>query len=63
MIFKRLHRTTPEQEQRFARQMAHSDWKEKLAMILGAYVTILLPCAAVLSAFAGLIFFLMGVFF
>ena len=35
-------------------------WKDKLAMLIAAFFTIMLPCIAVLLAFAGLIMWIIG---
>ena len=64
MIWKRLRKPTPEQEADFQKRMSDENltWKDKLAMVLGAYVTILLPCILVLLGFGFLILLIFGAF-
>ena len=64
MIWKRLKKPTKEQEAEFQERMSNADltWKDKLAMVLGAYITILLPCILVLLAFGFLILLIFGAF-
>ena len=62
MIFKRLKKSTKEEEEQFSRMMEEEKvgWKDKLAMLIAAFFTIMLPCVAVLLAFAGLIMWIIG---
>ena len=62
MIWRRLKKSTPEQEERFAEQMAQEKptAKDKFAMLLAAMLTIFLPCALILLAFGFLILLVFG---
>ena len=62
MIFKRLKKSTKEEEERFGLMMEEEQvgWKDKLAMLIAAFFTIMLPCVAVLLAFAGLIMWILS---
>ena len=62
MIFKRLKKSTKEEEEQFGLMMEEEQvgWKDKLAMLIAAFFTIMLPCIAVLLAFAGLIMWIVG---
>ena len=62
MIFKRLKKSTKEEEARFSRMLEEEQvsWKDKLAMLIAAFFTIMLPCVAVLLAFGGLIMWIIG---
>ena len=62
MIFKRLKKSTKEEEEQFSMMLEEEKvgWKDKLAMLIAACFTILLPCIAVLLAFAGLIMWIIG---
>ena len=62
MIFKRLKKSTKEEEAQFSRMLEEEQvgWKDKLAMLIAAFFTILLPCIGVLLAFAALIMWLVG---
>ena len=64
MIFRRLKKSTKEDEVQFSRMFEeeHVDGKDKFAMVIAAFLTIVLPCAAVLLGFAGLILWLIGLF-
>lgn len=57
MIWRRLKKATPEQEKEFEERMSSEEvtWKDKIAMVLSAYVAILLPCILVLGVIALLI--------
>jgi len=61
MIFKRLRKSTPEEEEQFARMLEEEKvgWKDKLAMLFSAYVVIMLPCLLVLI---GMSVFMLWVF-
>ena len=62
MIFKRLKKSTKEEEERFGLMMEEEKvgWKDKLAMLIAAFFTIMLPCVAVLLAFGALIMWIIG---
>lgn len=64
MIWRRLKKPTAEQEQEFQERMSDEQvsWKDKLAMVLSAYVTILLPCVLILLAFGFLVLWIFGAF-
>ena len=48
--WKKLKKSTPEQEEEFQKMLEEEKvtWKDRLAMVLAAYLTILLPCALIL---------------
>ena len=62
MIFKRLKKSTKEEEAQFSQMLEEEQvgWKDKLAMLIAAFFTIMLPCVAVLLAFGGLIMWIIG---
>ena len=62
MIFKRLKKSTKEEEEQFSLMMEEEEvgWKDKFAMLIAAFFTIMLPCIAVLLAFAGLMMWIVG---
>lgn len=62
MIFKRLKKSTKEQEEQFSDMFEEEQvgWKDKLAMLIAAFFTLMLPAIAVLLAFAGLIMWIIG---
>ena len=62
MICKRLKKSTKEEEEQFSMMLEEEKvgWKDKLAMLIAAFFTIMLPCIAVLLAFAGLIMWIIG---
>ena len=62
MIWKRLKKSTPEQEQQFAEQMKEAGVspKDKLLMTLTAYVVILLPCLLVLLGLSVFMLWILG---
>lgn len=60
---KKLKKITPEEESEF-RENIHKEnitFKDKMAMILSAYVVIVLPCLIVLILLSLLAMFLVGV--
>lgn len=61
MIFKRLKKSTPEQEEAFAQMLEQEKvgWKDRLAMMLSAYVVIVIPCLLVLI---GICLFMLWIF-
>ena len=62
MIFKRLKKSTKEEEEQFSMMLEEEKvgWKDKLAMLIAAFFTIMLPCVAVLLGFAALIMWILG---
>ena len=62
MIFKRLKKTTKEEEAQFSQMFEEENvgWKDKLAMLIAAFFTIMLPCVAVLLGFAAVILWILG---
>ena len=62
MIFKRLKKSTKEQEEQFGRMLEeeHVGCADKFAMLVAAFFTIMLPCIAALVAFAALMLWLVG---
>ena len=62
MIFKRLKKSTKEEEAQFSQMLEEEQvgWKDKLAMLIAAFFTIMLPCVAVLLGFAALIMWIVG---
>ena len=62
MIFKRLKKSTKEQEEQFGRMLEEEKvgCADKYAMLVAAFFTIMLPCIAVLVAFAALMLWLVG---
>ena len=62
MIFKRLKKSTKEQEEQFGRMLEEEKvgCADKVAMLVAAFFTIMLPCIAVLVAFAALMLWLVG---
>ena len=62
MIFKRLKKSTKEEEEQFCLMMEEEQvgWKDKFAMLIAAFFTIMLPATAVLLGFAALIMWIVG---
>ena len=62
MIFKRLKKSTKEEEAQFSQMFEEEKvgWKDKFAMLIAAFFTIMLPCVAVLLGFAALIMWIVG---
>ena len=62
MIFKRLKKSTKEDEEQFRLMMEEEQvgWKDKFAMLIAAFFTIMLPCVAVLLGFAAVILWILG---
>ncbi len=65
MLFfkKRLKKSTPEEDQQFRELMQQNDvgFKDGMAMILSAFLVIVLPCLLVLCGIAVLGLWLFGV--
>ena len=64
MIWRRLKKSTKEQDRAFQDLLEQEkvSWKDKLAMVFSAYLTILLPCLLILLAFAFVVMLLFGLF-
>lgn len=64
MIWKRLKKSTLEQEQEFRDNLEREEitFKDKLAMCLSAFLVIVLPCLAVLIVLALLVLWMFGAF-
>lgn len=62
MIWKRLKKSTPEQEEEYQKQLQETNVtpREKLVMVLTAYVVILLPCLLVLLGMCAVVLWVMG---
>ena len=62
MIFKRLKKSTKEEEAQFSQMLEEENvgWKDKFAMLIAAFFTIMLPCVAVLLGFAAFIMWIIG---
>ena len=62
MIFGRLKKSTPEQEEQFGRMMEEEKvgWKDKLAMLISAYLVIMVPVMLFLLVFIGIALFAWG---
>ena len=62
MIFKRLKKSTKEEEAQFSQMLEEEKvgWKDKFAMLIAAFFTIMLPCVAVLLGFAAVILWILG---
>ena len=62
MIFKRLKKSTKEEEEQFSRMMEEENvgCADKFAMLVAAFFTIMLPVIAILVAFAALMMWLVG---
>ncbi len=62
MIWKRLKKSTPEQDAEFKERFKEEKVgiKDTFAMVLAAFVTIVLPCALVLIALSAFCLWLFG---
>ena len=60
---KRLKKSTPEDDEKFMQAMKENEvgFKDGLAMTMAAFVTIVLPCAAILTGICLLGLFIFGV--
>lgn len=58
LFFKRLKKSTKEQEEAFRQQMQDENmgWKDGLAMVIAGFITIVLPCLLVLLLICGVAF-------
>ena len=64
MIWKRLKKSTPEEEKEFEERMSDEKltFKDKLAMFIYAILIIVLPCLVILLALSFLILWIFGAF-
>ena len=62
MIFGRRKKSTPEQEEQFGKMLEEEEvgWKDKLAMLISAYLVIMVPIIVFLLVFVGLALFAWG---
>ena len=62
MIFKRLKKSTKEEEEQFAEMLEEEQvgWLDKLAMLIAAFITIIVPCLLALLGFSALVLWLIG---
>lgn len=62
MIWKRIKKSSGEQEEKFKKMMTEEkvSFKEKLAMVLSGYLVILLPCLLILALFGLLMLWIFG---
>ena len=62
MIFNRLKKSTKVEEEQFGRMMEEEKvgCADKFAMLVAAFFTIMLPCIAILVAFAALMLWILG---
>lgn len=63
MIWRRLKKSTREQEEEFGERLSEEKLsvKDKFAMVLSAFLVIVLPCIAILVGLSLLVMFLFGV--
>ncbi len=63
MIWRRLKKSTPEQDAEFQERMTEAKltFKDKLAIVLSAYLVLLLPALAVLLGICTLAMWLLGI--
>ncbi len=63
-IFKKLKKAKPEDEEKLVEAMRENDVgaKDTFAMILSAFLVIVLPCLLILCAFCAVVLLLMGAF-
>ncbi len=64
MIWRRLKKVTKEQEEQFREDMTKSDlsFKDKMSMVLSAYLVLLLPVFLILVVLSLLICWIFGIF-
>ena len=62
MMRRKLKRSTPEEEENFARQLeeARPTAKDRFAMVLSAFLMLFLPCALILGGLGLLMLWLFG---
>lgn len=63
MIWKRLKKSTPEQEEAFQERMSEENVsaKDKLAMLLAAFGTIVIPSILILGGLCALVMWIFGI--
>lgn len=63
MIFKRLKKSTREDEQQFSDMFEEEKvgWKDKLAMLIASFFTIMIPCILILVAFGAFMIWILSV--
>lgn len=66
MLFrkKKLKKTTPEDEARFAEELEENEvgFQDRLAMVISAMLVIVLPCLLILLGLGGIFIFLTEIF-
>ena len=62
MIWKRLKKSTPEQEEEFKERMSEENvsLKDKFAMVISAFLMLVLPSILVLGALVFIMFWIFG---
>ena len=62
MILKRLKKSTPEEEEQFGKMLEEQKvgWKDRLAMMVSAYVVIVIPCLLVLIGMSAFMLWVFG---
>lgn len=62
MIFKRLKKSTKEEEEQFGKMFEEEKvgWKDKFAMIFSAFFVIVLPCIVILVLLALFMLWIVG---
>jgi hypothetical protein len=62
MIFRRLRKSTREEEEQFENMLEEEKvgWKDRFAMMISAYVTLVIPSILVLLLLCGTVMWLMG---
>lgn len=62
MIFKRLKKSTPEEDEQFGRMLDEQKvgLKDKFAMMVSAYVVIVVPCLLILIGMSVLMLWVFG---
>lgn len=62
MIFKRLRKSTPEEEEQFGRMLEEEKvgWKDKFAMLVSAFFVIIIPCLLVLIGMSVFMLWIFG---
>ncbi len=63
MIWKRLKKSTPEQEEEFAQRMdeVKPGFKDKVAMLISALLVLVLPSVLVLVGLCALVLWIFGI--
>ena len=60
MIWKRLKKSTPEQEEEFKKRMEDVPLLDKVIMVATAFVMIVLPCILVVGGMSLLVMWILG---